>query len=283
MTFLPHNHTALARPAPPLKRRRRTATSVLAGEFDPRPERDVLSSVLNGVKPYRPPLTERDLEEKRARKDRRREREKLEDARREQRRREKAQEREHSKHKTLDREASSSASKSKPHDLQGPKDFWSGRPSMTSDATPDDLSDHSSSMSYPSSKRPYTPPDEEMGLNAASGPSHYRSEARPNGTRRPGRPAKKKRPVVSIEPHELNGQTIIDVDMESAPRREPKKRVAHKKGWKGWVAYDELNPEEAGPDPNKLIELDRAIVLEDRRTRSGKNFDAIGEGKDTWV
>ncbi|VDB90979.1 unnamed protein product [Peniophora sp. CBMAI 1063] len=35
----------------PLKRRRRTATSVMAGDFDPRPRRDVLTSVLNGVPP----------------------------------------------------------------------------------------------------------------------------------------------------------------------------------------------------------------------------------------
>ena len=34
---------------PPHKRRRRTATSVLAGDFDPRPPRDVLTSLLNGV------------------------------------------------------------------------------------------------------------------------------------------------------------------------------------------------------------------------------------------
>jgi hypothetical protein len=37
---------------PPHKRRRRTATSVLAGDFDPRPPRDVLTSLLNGVPRY---------------------------------------------------------------------------------------------------------------------------------------------------------------------------------------------------------------------------------------
>jgi hypothetical protein len=36
----------------PHKRRRRTATSVLAGDFDRRPPRDVLTSLLNGVPRY---------------------------------------------------------------------------------------------------------------------------------------------------------------------------------------------------------------------------------------
>ena len=47
----------------PTKRMRRTATAVLAGQFDPRPARDVLTSLLNGVGPYRP--IEGEEEEKR--------------------------------------------------------------------------------------------------------------------------------------------------------------------------------------------------------------------------
>jgi hypothetical protein len=87
---------------------------------------------------------------------------------------------------------------------------------------------------------------------------------------------------MSQDPLAPDVRSSEDPSIDSSLRREPKKRVAHKKGWKGWVAYDELKPEEA-PNPDKLIELDRAIILEDRRTRSGKNFDAISEGKDTWV
>jgi hypothetical protein len=42
----------LPSPFHPHKRRRRTATSVLVGDFDPRPARDVLTSLLNGVPRY---------------------------------------------------------------------------------------------------------------------------------------------------------------------------------------------------------------------------------------
>jgi hypothetical protein len=52
--------------------------------------------------------------------------------------------------------------------------------------------------------------------------------------------------------------------------------VAVKKGWKGWV--------EGSPPPSeKLINLDAVPVLQERRTRSGKSFDAIGVGKEGWV
>jgi len=283
MTFLPHAHTALARPAPPLKRRRRTATSVLAGDFDPRPQRDILTSLLNGVKPYRPPMTQGELREKEARREKRREREQMEEARRLERRNEIVTQRENTKIKTNHREKTSSSSKYQSHNAHGRKDFWSGRPSIGSDVTPDDLSDHSSYISHPSSKRPYTPPDDEMESHAIDGPSHQRLDPNAHSARRPGRPAKKRRSHISHERYGLDGQPNPEMESgESHVRKEPRKRVAHRKGWKGWVAFDELDPE-ATPDPTKLIELDRAVVLEDRRTRSGKNFDAIGEGKDTWV
>ena len=61
--------------------------------------------------------------------------------------------------------------------------------------------------------------------------------------------------------------------LPAAPR---KKRVAVKKGWKGWV--------EGSPPPSeKLINLDAPVLQQQRRTRSGKNFDAIGVGKESWV
>lgn len=64
----------------------------------------------------------------------------------------------------------------------------------------------------------------------------------------------------------------------SPPPRPPrKKRVAARKGWKGWV--------EGSPPPSqKLINLDIVDVIPgERKTRSGKSFDAIGVGKDSWV
>ncbi|KAK7039494.1 hypothetical protein R3P38DRAFT_2899945 [Favolaschia claudopus] len=68
-------------------------------------------------------------------------------------------------------------------------------------------------------------------------------------------------------------------DFIHAPPKMPvprKPRAAAKKGWKGWV--------EGSPPPSeKLINLDAVPVLQERRTRSGKNFDAIGVGKEGWV
>lgn len=282
MTYLPQTHTALARPAPPLKRRRRTATSVLAGDFEPRPPRDILTSLLNGVKPYRPPLTQEEVREKEGRKAKRREMEKLVEAERQRRRKDRAGQLEGSSTGPLTGETDNWLSKNKYRETHGPKDFWSGRPSTSSDVTPDDLSDHSSSISQPSTKRPYTPPDDELDLAHSAGPSSKRSELTTPTARRPGRPAKKKRFSFHYRHHASNSQPWGDSNDDSFVRKEPKKRVAHKKGWKGWVAYDDLKPDEA-PNPDKLIELDRAVILEDRRTRSGKNFDAISEGKDTWV
>jgi len=66
-----------------------------------------------------------------------------------------------------------------------------------------------------------------------------------------------------------------DISTPPPPRREPKKRVAVKKGWKGWV--------EGSPPPSeKLINLDCVPVLHERKTRSGKAFDGVGQGKD-WI
>ena len=65
---------------------------------------------------------------------------------------------------------------------------------------------------------------------------------------------------------------------QSAPSPAPprKKRVAVKKGWKGRV--------EGSPPPSeKLINLDAPVLQQQRRTHSGKNFDAIGVGKESWV
>ena len=65
----------------------------------------------------------------------------------------------------------------------------------------------------------------------------------------------------------------LDGPVQKKPR---KKRPAARKGWKGWV--------EGSPPPSeKLINLDSVTVLAERKTRSGKSFDAIGAGRDGWV
>ena len=68
-----------------------------------------------------------------------------------------------------------------------------------------------------------------------------------------------------------------DAEESSDPLQQPprKKRVAVKRGWKGWV--------EGSPSSGKLINLDAVPILQGRRTRSGRSFDAIGVGKDGWV
>ncbi|EJD51230.1 hypothetical protein AURDEDRAFT_111844 [Auricularia subglabra TFB-10046 SS5] len=61
----------------------------------------------------------------------------------------------------------------------------------------------------------------------------------------------------------------------------PKPRVVKAvvpKGWKGWVTVEDM------PEPTTLIKLDApAPILPERRTRSGKNFDAIGVGNGSWI
>ncbi|RDX47218.1 hypothetical protein OH76DRAFT_1406095 [Lentinus brumalis] len=85
-----------------------------------------------------------------------------------------------------------------------------------------------------------------------------------------------KRPYTPDDGDDLTdrGQSV---DMMEPPhKRERKKRPAARKGWKGWV--------EGSPPPSeKLINLDRATVLPERKTRSGKNFDAVAAGREGWV
>jgi len=57
-----------------------------------------------------------------------------------------------------------------------------------------------------------------------------------------------------------------------------RRRSTAKKGWKGWVEVEESEAE-----PESLIRLDATPPIKDRRTRSGKNFDAIGVGDMNWV
>ncbi|KAJ7498374.1 hypothetical protein B0H11DRAFT_1856318 [Mycena galericulata] len=63
-------------------------------------------------------------------------------------------------------------------------------------------------------------------------------------------------------------------DHPRPPPRPSKPRIVARKGWKGWV---EVSP----PPSEKLISL--ALVLPGRRTRNGKNFDAIWVAKDGWI
>ncbi|THH04647.1 hypothetical protein EW145_g5364 [Phellinidium pouzarii] len=85
-----------------------------------------------------------------------------------------------------------------------------------------------------------------------------------------------KRPHTPEDGFSLLDEPIMRASSPSTARRIRKKRSAARKGWKGWV-------EGSPPPSDKLINLDSAPVMVERRTRSGKNFDAISEGTDTWV
>ncbi|KAI0252510.1 hypothetical protein BJV78DRAFT_1201156 [Lactifluus subvellereus] len=233
---------------PPHKRRRRTATSVLAGDFDPRPPRDVLTSLLNGVPRYSVV-------------------ESPDDMKREKRRDKKARERVKKRAKSA-QEVPVNGESGAHHDTVPPiadvplhsKDFlfdtsssstWGSRPVLHLATTQRSVS--------------VTPPPMPSSPPTTPGPSISSSTSRTSS----------KRPHTPGDDSDLDGSQA-DIT-ESTPQPRPrKKRPASRKGWKGWV--------EGSPPPSeKLINLDAVKVLEERRTRSGKSFDAIGLGKDSWV
>jgi len=243
VTFPPHPPTI-----PPHKRRRRTATSVMAGDFDPRPPRDVLTSLLNGVPRYTVV-------------------ESADDMKRERRRDKKA--RESLKKRVKSAQDESVIGESDAHlaivpsladTTLHPKDFlfdtpsssgWGSRPVLRLATTQRSVS--------------VTPPPMPSSPPTTPGPSISSSTSQTSS----------KRPHTPDDDSDLDESHLLGSELPLPPRRR-KKRPAARKGWKGWV--------EGSPPPSeKLIKLDDVQVLEERRTRSGKSFDAIGLGKDSWV
>ncbi|KAJ7485341.1 hypothetical protein FB451DRAFT_53688 [Mycena latifolia] len=244
----PHHHLS----SKPHKQARRTATTVLAGNFDLRPQRDVLTSLLNGVGPYTPLLRTDDDE-----------------ARRQRKREKKARERERKRarlaaqvdEKAGDDGAAETVSApgafpiAMPRPSASTSTFWRGhaRPSI-----------HIATMQRSVS---VTPPPFTSPLLLPSTPASTPGPSNSSSTSR----TSSKRPRTPDDYEELVAHHERAVS--HAPR---KPRAAAKKGWKGWV--------EGSPPPSeKLINLDAVPVLQERRTRSGKNFDAIGVGKEGWV
>ncbi|KLO14374.1 hypothetical protein SCHPADRAFT_996621 [Schizopora paradoxa] len=237
---------------PPIKRRR-TATSVFAGDFDPRPSRDVLTSLLNGVGPYKE--VEKDKEE---RKMMRREQKERDRERIRQKRLLAAKEQVTTGHLSSRPSASSLPLLTIPGGNMPKNDvptvntstsfFWRSRGPV---------------LSPPRSISPSPPLD--SGYPLTPGPSDSSYDSRTSSKR----------------PHTPDDDYLLyDQSMDSPPpgemHRPRKKRVAARKGWKGWV-------EGSPPPSDKLINLDFAPVLRERRLRSGKNFDAICEGQDSWI
>ena len=233
---------------------RRNATAVMAGAFDIRPPRDVLTSLLNGVGPYK--AVERDEEARQKRKKEKRERER-------ERRRSKAAARalhraallaDSNQHASTDGNFASTSSLPQPIPTTTPatSSFWRARPTIHIPAIQRSVSVTPSPTSSPH-PRDFTP-------GSTPDPSISSSTSR-TSSKRPRTPA---------------DDEIIGSQSAPLPAPPRKKRVAVKKGWKGWV--------EGSPPPSeKLINLDAPVLQQQRRTRSGKNFDAIGVGKESWV
>ncbi|KAJ7100249.1 hypothetical protein B0H15DRAFT_819465 [Mycena belliarum] len=249
VTF-PHHHQLMK----PHKRVRRTATNVLAGDFDVR-SRDVLTSLLNGVAPYTPLLRIDDDEVRRQRKREKKERE---------RERKRARLAAMADEKAFGDGADAVPNPAAAFPIAMPRPsastsaFWRGhtRPSI-----------HIATLQRSVS---VTPPPFSSPLLLPSTPASTPGPSNSSSTSR----TSSKRPRTPDDYEDL----MHDVGQEHrsvshAPR---KPRAAAKKGWKGWV--------EGSPPPSeKLINLDAVPVLQERRTRSGKNFDAIGVGKEGWV
>lgn len=223
-----------------------------------------MTSLLNGVGPYK--LVEKEDEERRIRRlERREQRKERKKEKRDVKRAVKkvARQEEERKDKvtvaralsfppvaTLDSELEASAT-SAPFVNSSTSSFWRSRgPAVhpTRSISPTPPPDHNSpptpgpsitsTVSRTSSKRPLTPDD----LDLYSALLNLKEE---------------------------------DVQIVEPPKAR-RKRIAARKGWKGWV-------EGSPPPSDKLINLDFAPIMSERRTRSGKNFDAISEGRETWI
>jgi hypothetical protein len=230
---------------------RRNATAVMVGTFDIRPPRDVLTSLLNGVGSYK--AVERDEEARHKRKREKRERGKK-------RKRSKAAARalhkallgDSNEHPSTDGNFASTSSLSQSLPTASAS-FWRARPTIHIPAI-----QRSVSVTPSPTSSPYLTPSSTPGPSISSSTSRTSSK-------RPRTPADDE--VIGSQSRNQSAQLL-------APPR--KKRVAAKKGWKGWV--------EGSPPPSqKLINLDAPVLQQQRRTRSGKNFDAIGVGKESWV
>lgn len=241
---------------PPYKRQRRTATSVCAGFYDPRPSRDALTSLLNGVPMYKE--VEKDEDVKKAKKKEKKEKEKKE--------KEKDKKRAAGLVKPVERPpavagpstSASAAANGKnkrpivaPRPVPATSSFWQARPTIH-------IASNHRSVSITPPLMPSSPP-------TTPGPSLSSATSATSS----------KRPRTPDDNEEIDDRAPSSTP-PPAPPKQKKKRVAVRKGWKGWV--------EGSPPPSeKLINLDVVPILTERKTRSGKNFDAIGVGKDGWV
>ncbi|KIY47389.1 hypothetical protein FISHEDRAFT_74689 [Fistulina hepatica ATCC 64428] len=238
---------------PPRLRERRTATSVMAGVFDVRPPRDVLTSLLNGVGPYI--AVEHDDAAETVRRSQPRDKRKiakpLKDKKEKQTKRPwpidgSARLVRSPSDNAINLSVAKHAKSTSCLPIQAHMHTFQVRPTIHIAAQ------HSRSVSV---TPPPSPTLRSSSPGLTPGPSVSSTTSRRSSKR----------------PHTPN-----DDDPEFMPP--PPKKERPKKGWKGWVLIDS-----PPPPSEKLINLDQTPVLKERRLRSGKNFDAISTGKDTWV
>ncbi|KII87591.1 hypothetical protein PLICRDRAFT_42099 [Plicaturopsis crispa FD-325 SS-3] len=238
---------------PPSKRQRRTATSVLAGDFDPRPQRDVLTSLLNNGVGASGVVETNEEARRTKRKDKK----------------DRARERKRALATTTanarDGATGNAATPIVPqpsHKISASDGFWGNAPA--SSHAPDRAARPTIHISTGQRSRSISVEYERPSSPASTpGPSNSSSTSR-TSSKRPRTPA--------------DGDDIPRrPSYTPAPRPPAKVKPPVKKGWKGWVVG------ELDPTKDSLIKLDDVPVLHERRTRSGKNFDAISRGKDDWV
>jgi len=221
----------------PHKHLRRNATAVMAGAFDSPLKRDVLTSLLNGVPVYK--AVERDEEGKRSRRKEKRERDR---ERKRQKRAEKRQALE-SFNPIMTPTTLTASTSSKPNPRLLPTTQWHARPAIHIPTL-----HRSVSVTPP----PCTSPVHHLHSSLVS--SSASSSTSRTSSKRPRTPADDEEIQIQDTP-----------SLPPGPPSERRKRVAVKKGWKGWV--------EGSPPPSeKLINLDSVPVLQERKTRSGKHF-----------
>ena len=241
-------------PRRPHMHRRRDATSVMAGYFDPTPERDILTSYLNNIGPYfAVEKSEEEIQRKKMEK-------RVKDRERKRRQREEAR----AANRRLQDLAATPAVLPSSSSVVAGKSFQPESSSTSSSKQVGRPTIHIPAMQRSFSVTPTPPSSPHFVKSGSSGSTPGPSAS--SGTSR----------TSSKRPHTPYDEEVVTMRPPTPPPRPRKKRLAVKKGWKGWV--------EGSPEPSgKLINLDAVPMLQERRTRSGKNFDAISVGKDSWV
>jgi hypothetical protein len=239
---------------PPFKRRRRTATSVCAGDFDPRPHRDVLTSVLNGVPPN-PEAEARGMEDDRIKP---------------------------GYYNPQPRPVEAPVVEQQPQKKKRGRPPKVRSPQIASDATPVPFSAPVIS-SAPSAEQKPRKPALDPQIYGARPIVHLPSRQRSLSVTPPPMPSSPPTTpgpsissntsfVSSKRPHTPDDDvplfSMLSPTLPPSVPRPRKKRPQTRKGWKGWV---EVSDDEE--DTSKLISSDAPVVISlERKTRSGGVF-----------